>query len=122
LSPPREAVVSSLAPGKIAKAKELHLGPLEEDALSVTLVVVITPETEQTVEVVAQLHPAGGDRTLPPNITLSLHEDSDVPLSQIKTRSHDQRIQLRQFRVHDGTDFQLRVALGKFTIVEAFTI
>jgi hypothetical protein len=121
LSPPGETAAHPLAPGKIAKAKHLRLGP-SEDSPWVTFVVAITPEAQQQIQVVAQLHPVGGDRTLPPDISLSLHEDSDVPLSQTKTRSHDQGIQLRPFRVQNGTDFQLRVTLGEFTIVEAFTI
>lgn len=120
LSPPHAAANQLGEVGKIAKAKHLQLGP-QDTAPRAILVMAVTPETEHTVQVVAQLRPAGRDRTLPPNLSLSLHTDSTVPLSQTKSRSHDQGIQLHPFRIHHGTKFQLQVTGETFTIVEAFT-
>ncbi|MBD1867991.1 DUF1822 family protein [Oculatella sp. FACHB-28] len=86
------------------------------------LLMAITPETEQKVGVLVQLHPANGETYLPTNFQLSLLTETGEILQTVQSRSQDNYIQLKRFRGLVGERFNLQLRLGSTSIKESFTI
>ncbi len=101
-------------------AKLIDLG-LQLGSQSVALLVAITPEADQKVGIVVQLHPAGG-RQLPSSVSLVLRSESGVTLQGVQSRSQDNYIQLKRFRGLPGECFNIQVAFGDVSVKENFVI
>lgn len=101
-------------------AKLFDLG-LQLGSQSVALLVAISPEADQKVGIVVQLHPMGGDY-LPPNINLALRSESGVTLQDVQSRSQDNYIQLKRFRGLPGECFNIQVAFRDASVTEIFVI
>ncbi|MGF1479202.1 MAG: DUF1822 family protein [Cyanophyceae cyanobacterium] len=89
---------------------------------SVVLLVGLTPEADQRVSVRVQLHPAGGQATLPPDIKLALLSPSSKVLQELRARSQDNLVQLKRFTCPVGQRFSIQVALGDFSLTEEFVV
>lgn len=100
-------------------AKLIDLG-LRLGSQSVALLVAITPEANQKVGILVQVHPVGGGY-LPPNLRLSLLSESAV-LQEVQSRTQDNYIQLKRFRGNPGECFNIQVAFGEVTVTETFVI
>ncbi|MFB2980019.1 DUF1822 family protein [Microseira sp. BLCC-F43] len=105
----------------IKRAKLIDLG-LQLGNLSLALLVAITPETEQKVGILVQLHPIPGETYLPPNLKLSMLSESGEILQEVESRSVDNYIQLKRFRGLPGESFAIQLTFGEASVTEDFVI
>ncbi|TAG53518.1 MAG: DUF1822 family protein [Oscillatoriales cyanobacterium] len=105
----------------IVRAKLIDLG-MRLGRTTVALLVGIAEDSDRTVRVHVQLHPAIGDRYLPTNIKLSLISDVGENLHEVKSTVQNKCILLNDFYVDPEESFTIRVALDDFTITENFVV
>lgn len=113
----RNDAVLSQVPVKGAKLIDLGM---ELKGASVMLLVGITQEIDEKVGIRVQLYPGNGETYLPANIKLSLLSELGVMLQEVRSRSHDNYIQLKRFKAPQGKPFSIQVALGNVSIKEDF--
>jgi len=122
-----EKLVSSLrsdahlAKASVKRAKLIDMG-LQLGSRAVALLVAITENSEQKVEILVQLHPAGGETYLQPNLKLILVAESGVILQEVQSRNQDNYIQLKRFRGVREKCFDIQVAFGDNVVTETFAI
>lgn len=112
---------SNLLNSSIKRAKLIDLG-LQLGNQSLALLVAITPETEQKVGILVQLHPMEGETYLPPNLKLSMLSESGEILQEVESRSVDNYIQLKRFRGLPGEIFAIKLTFGEASVTENFVI
>jgi hypothetical protein len=105
----------------IQRAKLIDLG-VQLGNQSVAMLVAITPEVEQKVGILVQVHPITGETFLPSNLKLSLLSVSGQTLQEVQSRSRDNYIQLKRFRGLPGEGFNIQITYGNATIMETFVI
>ncbi|NEQ21506.1 MAG: DUF1822 family protein, partial [Microcoleus sp. SIO2G3] len=81
-----------------------------------------SPEADQKVGIVVQVHPADGQSYLPSNLRLILLSQNEEILQEVSSRCQDNYIQLRRFRGHPGESFKIKVAFGTVSMQETFII
>jgi Protein of unknown function (DUF1822) len=89
---------------------------------AVMLLVGLTPEIDEKVNIRVQLYPAKGETYLPPNLKLGLLSPSGVTLQEVESRSQDNYIQLKRFKSPAGKGFSIQVTLGDVSIKEDFVL
>jgi hypothetical protein len=89
---------------------------------AVALLVSITEETEEKIGVLIQLYPTGGERFLPPDISLTLLSKAGKNLQEVHTRNQDNYIQLKPFRGEVGKKFSIQISVDGATISEDFEL
>lgn len=105
----------------IKRAKLIDLG-LQLENQSLALLLAITPETEQKVGILVQVHPMEGETYLPPNLKLSMLSESGEILQEVVSRSVDNYIQLKRFRGLPGEVFAIQLTFGEASVTEDFVI
>ncbi len=105
----------------VARAKLVDLG-LQLGSQAVALLVAITKEPEQKVGILVQVHPQCGETYLQPNLRVSLLSESGVTLQEVQSRSQDNYIQLKRFRVLPGECFNIQVVYGDASVTETFVL
>ncbi|NJM72028.1 MAG: DUF1822 family protein [Scytonema sp. RU_4_4] len=104
------------------KAKLIDLG-VQLGHQTVALLVNITEEPDDKLGVLIQLHPAGGERYLPPDLKLTLLSKAGKTLQQVISRSQDNYIQLKFFKGEPGKCFSIELSLGEdLTVKEDFEL
>lgn len=81
-----------------------------------------TDESEQPVEVQVQVHPAKENAFLPADLNLSLLSEEGKILQTVRSRNHDNYVQLKRFRGVPGECFDIQLAFGDIRVTEAFMI
>lgn len=112
---------SRLGEASVRRAKLINLG-LRLGDQPVALLVAITPETEQKVGILIQLHPTDGETYLPPHLRVSLLSELEVTLQEVESRTQDNYIQLKRFRGLRGECFNIQVAFSNASVTETFVI
>ncbi len=110
---------SRLGEAGVKRAKLIDLG-LQLANQSVALLVAIAPDVDDKVTILVQLHPTNADY-LPPDIKLILLSDGST-LQLVESRTEDNYIQLKRFRVNPNECFDIQVAFGNVKVTESFTI
>ncbi|NES21557.1 MAG: DUF1822 family protein [Symploca sp. SIO3E6] len=105
----------------VMRAKLVDLG-IQLGNQPVTLVMALTQEMDQKVNILVQVHPVAGEMYVPSQLKLALLSELGETLQEVESRGRDVWIQLKQFRVQPQTNFSIQVALGGVSIKEAFTI
>ena len=103
----------------IQRAKLMDLGPLSE--LPLALVVDLKSDVTQQLHICVQAHPAGGYSYLPPNVQLTVLDESGAAFLEAQSRQADNYIQL-QFSGHPGEHFSVTLTTQDATVVEHFVI
>jgi hypothetical protein len=101
--------------------KLIDLG-MQLQGQSTILLLNITEEPEEKMSVLAQLHPSGQDRFLPPQMTLTLLSQSGEILQEVCSRAQDNYIQLKSFKGSSGTSFSIRVSFDDLRLCEHFEL
>lgn len=109
---------SRLGEADVKRAKLIDLG-MQLANQSVALLVAIAPDVDR-MTILVQLHPTSADY-LPPDIKLILLSDGST-LQEVESRTEDNYIQLKRFRVNPGECFDIQVAFGNVRVTESFTI
>ncbi|KAB8335309.1 DUF1822 family protein [Scytonema tolypothrichoides VB-61278] len=106
---------------KIKGVKLIDLG-MQLGEKSVVLLVGLTREADEKVCIRARLCPTTGENYLPANINLILLSESETVLQEVRSRNHDNYIQLKRFKPSQGTRFSIQVSLGDVSIKENFVL
>ncbi len=85
------------------------------------LVLAYQVETEEQRTIIARLYPNGEDSYLPPDLKLTVLEDTEVVFLEAISRSADNWIQL-QFHGEPGEHFSIKIELGDISITDNFMI
>ncbi|MEG4056467.1 MULTISPECIES: DUF1822 family protein [unclassified Microcoleus] len=104
----------------VTRAKLIDLG-MRLGRTTVALLVAIAEESDRTVRVHVQLHPAIGDHYLPRNLKLSLISDAGKVLDELESTVQQQCISL-EFYVEPGESFSIRLAIDDLSITENFMV
>ncbi len=105
----------------VTRAKLIDLG-MQVGTKTFALLVALTQESDQKVNIIVQVHPAVGQRYLPSQLKLALLAESGETLQEVESRGQDLYIQLRPFKVLPGNRFNIQVVLDDANITEAFAI
>jgi hypothetical protein len=87
----------------------------------VVLLVALTPEAD-SVSIRVRLYPPDGEIYLPHHLKLSLLSADGTCLEEVRSRRHDNYIQLPRFSGEIGEHFSIQVSLENAVIVEDFEI
>ena len=109
------------AEADVMRAKLVDLG-MQLGTITIALVVALTKESDERVNILVQVHPPVGKTYLPPHLKLILLSDTGEPLQEVESRGQDICIQLKPFKVQPGTSFSLQVGLDDVSITEAFAV
>ncbi|HIK14891.1 MAG TPA: DUF1822 family protein [Leptolyngbyaceae cyanobacterium M33_DOE_097] len=113
---------SSAQSEAIQRAKLIDLG-LQLENQSVILLVAVAPDIHNSdVEILVQLHPVPEEPYLPPNLQLHLLSETGEALQTVRSRQHDNYIQLRRFQGTPGECFDIQLTLGTTSLTETFVI
>ena len=89
---------------------------------SVALLIGLSPQIDNKVGIRVQLYPASGETYLPDNIQLTLLSESGNALQSVESRSYDNYIQLKRFKLPLGKYFSIQVACKDIKIKENFVL
>ncbi|GCA77397.1 hypothetical protein MiTe_04251 [Microcystis aeruginosa NIES-2520] len=103
------------------RGKLIDLG-MELQGQRVVLLVNVTEEADNQLSVLVQLHPAGEERYLPPQIKLTLLSQAGKKLQEVGSRTQDNYIQLKSFKGRSGIPFSIVVSLGDTCLCENFEL
>jgi hypothetical protein len=101
--------------------KLIDLG-IQLENRTIALLIGLSPQIDNKVGIRIQLYPAAGETYLPANLQLSLHSESGQMLQSVISRSYDNYIQLKRFKVPLGKFFSIQVALDDVKIKERFML
>ena len=105
----------------IKRGKLINLG-MQLGNQTVALLLIVTPEAENKLAVLVQLHPTGNTRVLPPHIKFCHRSKQGKNLQEVESRSGDNYIQLRSFKGEPGKLFSIEVCLGQIKVEEHFEL
>lgn len=111
----------TVAKEEIVQAKLIDFGVQLGDK-SVILLVSLTPKNDDSVQVIAEVHPTGNDQYLPHTLKLKLLAESGESLDEVESRIKDNYIQTNYFDIVSETCFSLQVSLGNIIVTEDFEI
>ena len=120
-SPRLRSMLQLRGEGLVRRFKPIRLGS-QTDSPEVALLVAISTETNQKVEIRVQVHPLEDDTMLPANLQLRLINDSGETLRLVQSQRQDNFIQLPRFRGEPKERFSLQVVLNDINITEEFVI
>jgi len=104
----------------VKRAKLIDLGK-QLARNRVALIIELTPESEQKRNIFLQVHPLGKESYLPPQLQLTVLDESGLVFLEAQSRSEDNYIQL-EFSGLPGELFSVQVAFGGTSIIEDFVI
>jgi Protein of unknown function (DUF1822) len=102
-------------------AKLIDLG-MQLGNQAVVLLIGLSPEIDDKVNMRVQLYPTNGEYYLPACIKVSLLSDSGGVIQEVVSRSHDNYIQLKRFKFPRGKSFSIQLMLGDIIIKEDFML
>jgi hypothetical protein len=102
-------------------AKLIDLG-IDLGEREIVLLVVLTPEANEQVGILVQVHPAKGQRYLPAQLQLTVLAETGEVLKEVSSRSLDNYMQLPYFQGVAGESFQIQITLDRFYLTEKFLI
>ena len=105
----------------IRRAKLIDLGMQLGERL-VALPIAVTPNADETINVLVQVYPGRGQPYLPPNLKLVMLSEFGENLQEVCSRGQDNYIQLRHFTGQVGDRFSIQVTLGDVRVTEDFVL
>jgi Protein of unknown function (DUF1822) len=104
----------------VSRSKLIDLGKKLSDQ-AVLLVVALTPDNEQEMEIIVEVYPINGENYLPANLQLMVLDFEGISVMEAQTRTSNKNIQL-QFSGEVGESFSVKLALEGVSTVENFVI
>ncbi len=104
----------------VLRAKLIDLG-IQMTGQAVILVVAVTPQNGQEMDISVEVHPKKGQAYLPPNLQLMVLDNLGEAVMEAIARSANNHIQL-QFSGSLEERFSVKVALGDVSVIENFVI
>ncbi len=112
---------SELTQASVKGVKLIDLG-MELESQPLTLLVGLIQEADDKVGIRIQLHPAAGETYLPANLQLILRAQSGKIIQEVRSRTQDNYIQLKRFKVAYGKSFSIQVVLDGVSVTEEFSV
>jgi hypothetical protein len=104
----------------VRQAKLLDVGmDLGEHSVVLSLAITLNPDT--SMNVLVQVHPAPGQRHLPPHLKLTMLSETSI-MQEVRSRQQDSYIQLRHFRGEAGDSFDIQISLDQVSVLESFIL
>lgn len=103
---------------KVSRCKEIEL---ESFGQSVAMIVAITQESEEEIDISVEVHPSKGENYLPSNIELSVLDEEGETVMNVCGGSDNKTIQL-EFAGETGDRFGVKIALANTIVSENFVI
>lgn len=113
----QQASVSDSLASSIERYKLIDIGVTQ-----VLLLVSITPDTEQTVDVLVQIRPDKNQDYLPANLTLAFLSHTGVSIYQDKSTEHSTSLKIPRFTSNIGNIFSIQISWDDLIIQENFII
>ena len=104
----------------IKRAKLVDLG-MQLAGHAVALILTILPESDQSINIVVQVHPIDDKTYLPQYLKLVLLSTDGEVMYKVSARSSDNVIKI-EFKGQPGKQFQIEVVLGDVSVTENFVI
>lgn len=105
----------------VRQAKLIDVGmDLGDQSVVLSLAITLNPDT--SMNVLVQTYPAPGSRYLPPNLRLTMLNETGDQLQAVCSRAQDSYIQLRHFRGEAGDSFDIQIAIDQVSISESFIL
>ena len=104
----------------IKRAKLVDLG-MQLAGHAVALILTIMPESDQSINIVVQVHPIDDKTYLPQYLKLVLLSTDGEVMYKVSARSSDNVIKI-EFKGQPGEQFQIEVTLGNVSVTENFVI
>ncbi|MEM6752185.1 MAG: DUF1822 family protein [Cyanobacteria bacterium P01_C01_bin.38] len=102
-------------------AKLIDFG-MQLESSSIFLLIGLLPQVDNKVGIRVQLYPASGETYLPDSVQLALLSESGTTLQSVESRSYDNYIQLKRFKLPLGKNFSIQVAWNEIVIKENFVL
>ena len=102
----------------VGRCKAIELGALGK---AVVVIVTISQQSEQNLEISVEVQPPKGQTYLPPNLQLMVLDEEGETVIDTRSRSDNKTIQL-EFGGEPGDRFSVKVALGDVSVTEDFII
>ncbi|NEQ25109.1 MAG: DUF1822 family protein [Microcoleus sp. SIO2G3] len=115
---PTELAYSIRSTPSVKRCKLIELGSLSQ---SVAVIVEITEESGQEMEITVEVQPSNGQTYLPSNLQLMVLDENGETVIDAYARSDNKTIQL-EFGGETGDRFGVKVALGDVSVMENFVI
>ncbi|RUT02844.1 hypothetical protein DSM106972_057640 [Dulcicalothrix desertica PCC 7102] len=112
---------TALTPHRTQGAKLIDLG-MQLGNKAVVLLIGLSPEIDDKVNIRVQLYPTSGEYYLPASIKLSLLLPSGAVVQEVVSRNHDNYIQLKRFKFPLGKSFSIQLVLQDVIIKEDFML
>ncbi|MDJ0650882.1 MAG: DUF1822 family protein [Xenococcaceae cyanobacterium MO_188.B19] len=107
---------NSIQRGKLIKLQ------MQVDTAEFILLVAVTPEAEDEVKVLIQLHPNSDHKFLPSGVTMSLFSEGNTIGNPIISQGDDIYLQSLPLHCSRNTDFKVKISFRKASLIEEFTI
>ena len=104
----------------VSRGKLIELGK-ETNGQSVVIVVALSPENSQSMDIIVEVHPTSGQTYITPNLQLTVLDYEGAAVMEAQARSSNKNIQL-QFSGEPGERFSIKVALEDVSVIEDFII
>lgn len=102
----------------VSRCKEIELKSLGQ---SVAMLVEISEESEEEINISVELHPAKNENYLPSDIELSVLDEDGETVMNVCGESDNKTIQL-EFTGERGDRFDVKVDWGSTSVIESFVI
>ncbi|HEY9631882.1 MAG TPA: DUF1822 family protein [Coleofasciculaceae cyanobacterium] len=108
----------SAAPTDVRRCKLIELGTLGQSAV---IIVTLTEESEQEIDIKVEVQPPADQTYLPLNLQLILLDEDGEAVINAHTRSDNKTIQF-ELTGEPGDRFSVKLALGDISVTENFVI
>jgi hypothetical protein len=115
---PTELAFSFRGATDVMRCKLIELGTPGQ---AVAMIVTITRESEQEMDISVEVQPPKGQTYLPSNLQLMVLDEDGEAVIDARARSDNKKIQL-EFGGEPGDRFAVKVALGDVSVTETFII
>jgi hypothetical protein len=102
---------------EIGRCKLIELGENQ----SVAMIITLTEDEEQDMDISVEVQPPEGQTYLPPNLQLVVLNEDGEAVMDVQAGSDNKTMQL-EFGGEEGDYFGIKVALGKVSVTENFMI
>jgi hypothetical protein len=121
LTPLQTVSLRTTTTATVKGAKLIDCG-IELESQKIILLILLTPEQNEEIGILVQVHPAQGKPYLPSDLNLAVLSEAGETLKQVSSRSLDNYIQLPYFQGISGESFSIQITLDRACSIENFVI
>lgn len=104
----------------VGRAKQINLG-IDLTGKLVVLVVTLSPENREDMNISVEAHPSKGNSYLPPNLQLVVLDADGSSVMEAQAKQENSNIQFK-FSGESGERFSVKLVLGEISVIEDFVV